>query len=434
MTFMNSVYAYFVLIIIKIISYSQILTSYFIRLLKILWGWAVLPFLKLRELLSSSWSHLKTLMREHKILTIIVVTIVSLLLLIIATIYTRINYLQHTSLAIVYASDLILVSVGLTLTTRVGKFANFAHAEFVVVGAYTAVAIKEVAAAAGQTAPWYQWVFTEMLFTFLVAGLIGILSELLVFAPLARRNATPLSLMVASIGLGMVIRQTIQEIFSAIPVTIAPTYPAFFDNLGSIPILGILFAPQSKFAIGTKDLLISRNEVWSVVIMVLTVMVLRYLFTHTTLGISMRATSDDEELAQITGINTQFVMYATWFIAAGVTGMGALFLFSAAQVQPGSGFVQLLLIFAVVTLGGFDSFEGTLISGFIISGTMTFATILNSNLGRLERTSDSKFLDALIFWNTGGDWKIVAPFVIIIIVLLFRPRGIFGVTDPKSKL
>ncbi len=345
---------------------------------------------------------------------------------------TRFNFFQQTYLVIVTASNLILASVGLTLTTRVRKFANFAHSEFLIIGIYVAITIREQTA--GKDV-FYEWIFFELIIAFIITGIIGVLTEVLVFGPLVKRNATPLSLMVASIGIGMVIRQTIQEIYGAVPTTAPPQYPDFFDKLANIPVLKILFADNTIMPLpGNRDIFMSRDEIWAVIVMIVTVLVLVYLFKRTTLGISMRATADDPSLAQISGINTQAIIYWTWFIAAGVTGMGALFFFEAAQVQPGSGFAQLLIIFAVVTLGGFDSFEGTLISGFIISFTMTTATILNSIFHQIELNSDSVLVDKLIFWSTTGDWKLVAPFAIIIVVLLFRPRGIFGLIDPRSKL
>ena len=434
MSITNNISAYFVILISKLILLLQLIMSNIGKLTTWLGSKLRLFFSGIGNKTKPQRNKLTRLILDNKKFSIPIIVISVLLILVLATLYTRINYIQQLSLMIVTASNLILVSVGLTLTTRVRKFSNFAHAEFLIIGIYTAIAIKNSAASAGHTNPWYQWIYFELILAFVITGIVGILSELLVFGPLTKRNATSFSLMVASIGIGMVIRQTVQEIFTAIPKTASPHYPNFFDSLGNIPVIGILFKPHTSFYVGTRDVIISRDEIWAVILMIFTVLALRYLFTRTTLGISMRATSDDAELAQISGINTQFVIYSTWFIAAGVTGMGALFLFEASQVQPGSGFVQLLLIFAVVTLGGFDSFEGTLISGFIISFTMTFATILNSVIGRWERKSDSEFVDTIVFWNTGGDWKLVAPFAIIIVVLLFRPRGIFGVVDPRSKL
>jgi branched-subunit amino acid ABC-type transport system permease component len=147
----------------------------------------------------------------------------------------------------------------------------------------------------------------------------------------------------------------------------------------------------------------------------------------------MRATADDDELAQITGINTRRVIYWTWFIAAGVTGLGAMFLLSSSSFTPATAFDRyLLIIFAVVILGGFDSFEGTLVSGFIIAFIQTLTILMNAELANWEKRSDH--VRDFVFWNPIGDWFFVGPFGIMIIVLLVRPRGIFGLVDPRSKL
>ncbi|MHA2028088.1 MAG: branched-chain amino acid ABC transporter permease [Candidatus Kariarchaeaceae archaeon] len=413
------------------------------------------------------------------------------------------NMLKQTEIIMFQASTLIMISAGLTLTTRVRKFGNFAHAEFVVVGLYAVVFIKPKT--------WLDWtigeysfgpgnnIFGWMLFAFLITGIVGMLGELLVFAPLDRRKAVPLTLMVGSIGLGLIIRQSTQEAFTgANQSPIGPTYPKWFADFEEFLekeflsfniteiftiislILGILIAyyyfhtPKERTAsivfstiggsiigglfpilftteqyremtFGTVklfgyeyhlfdeiDVIVPMNHLWSFLIMVLIVLVLRYIFVFTTLGISMRATADDDELAQITGINTRRVIYWTWFIAAGVTGIGALWRFEAANIVPASGFLSLLIIFAVVILGGFDSFEGTLISAFIIAISQNISSVMNSQLGAWEKENDE--IDTLVFWNPNGDWTQVIPFMIIIIVLLIRPRGIFGVVDPRSKL
>jgi branched-chain amino acid transport system permease protein len=378
------------------------------------------------------------------------------LVLLILTLFTRINFLQQTVFAIVVAANLIMASVGLTLTTRVRKFSNFAQSEFLIVGIYVSVALGIATTKYLERNflfmynifSTFELFFIELLLAFVITGLVGVLSEILIFGPLAKRDATPLSLMVGSIGLGLILRQTVQEIYGSVPRTSAPKYPEIFDEIGDslhefgqIPVIGWIFnfismpfAESTKFYFFNVGVIfrISRDETWAIIVCFFTLYLLQYIFTKTTLGVSMRATADDDDLAQITGINTKRVIYWTWFIAAGVTGMAGIYFFEASQIQPGSGFIQLLLIFAVVILGGFDSFEGTVISGFIISFTMTVAVILNSELGRIEKQNE--LLDKMVFWSTSGDWKLVVAFAIIIVVLIFRPRGIFGLIDPRSKL
>lgn len=441
---------------------------------------------------------------------------------------SSIPFTLHIVLIIVRASQYILISVGLTLTTRVRKFSNFAQAEFLTVGLYSVVAFRTwnlftrgelpfVGNSLGNYSYIYSIIFFQIAAIFIITGLIGIIGEIVIYAPLDRRKATALTLMVASIGFSIILRQIVQETFSgANQNSTNPRYPVFFDDIDSqlldlgigdsirlaeicfligiilgiiipfykssqikkdIPIgvvtgavsgfiignivpllftshpeLGIIDEERERISIGNFDFfwrrgqdslklfnvgskltVVDRHQAWTVLLMVIAVVVLRLIFTRTTLGISMRATADDDELAQITGINTRRVIYWTWFIAAGVTGVGAVFLLTNGSFTPSTGFDRyLLIIFAVVILGGFDSFEGTLISAFIIAVVQTFTVLINIELASWE--SRSHHIDNLVFWNAIGDWFFVGPFAIMIIVLLVRPRGIFGLVDPKSKL
>ncbi|MCE7737366.1 MAG: branched-chain amino acid ABC transporter permease [Candidatus Heimdallarchaeota archaeon] len=441
---------------------------------------------------------------------------------------TSINFFSQIVLITVRAAQYILISAGLTLTTRVRKFSNFAQAEFLTIGLYTVVAFRTwnifkngdlpfVGDAFGNYSYMYSNIFFQIPAIFIITGFVGILGEIFIYAPLDRRKATALTLMVGSIGLSLIIRQTVQEIFGGSnQIATNPKYPAFFDNIhdtvksisigASIQIVEICFligiiigaiipyykSQQIKkdipigvvtgavsgfiignlltlpftshpergiideerekialgkfdffwmrgedslrlFNVGEKTVLVDRDQAWTVFLMIIIVLILRFIFTRTTLGISMRATADDDELAQITGINTRRVVYWTWFIAAGVTGVGAVFLLSSSSFTPATAFDRyLLIIFAVVILGGFDSFEGTLVSAFIIAFVQSLTVLINFELFTWEKSSDH--IDKLVFWNAIGDWFFVGPFAIMIVVLLVRPRGIFGLVDPKSKL
>ncbi|MCE7735881.1 MAG: branched-chain amino acid ABC transporter permease [Candidatus Heimdallarchaeota archaeon] len=395
------------------------------------------------------------------------------------------NLLLNLVGMIVNASTLILISMGLTLTTRVRKFGNFAHSESITVGLFFSIPLYGLFPNLN--------LFLLISLIFIITGIVGMLGEKLVFGPLQLRNSTPLTLMVGSIGFGLVIRQLSQEIWGGLfQNPIAPRYPGFFDQLGEnlknsvfveislilglfvgayigfrkfnnradtvvSGIIGLIvgFVISNLFVLGmidnsvlplgsvdffglkfqifnTIEIIVLRDQVWAFSFMIIAVMIFRAILTKTTLGISMRATADDMELAQITGINTKRVIYWTWFLAAGITGAGAIFRFSSASFFPGAGFRLLLIIFAVVILGGFDSFEGTLISAFIIAFVQSLTVVVNTELVGWEKIDPD--IDKLVFWTASRDWTFVIPFVMIIIVLLFRPRGIFGLVDPRSKL
>lgn len=382
---------------------------------------------------------------EHPIKVVVFTLLGILVLSFIFTVYANpfgINFVQQTFITIERAALYILVSVGLTLTTRVLKFGNFAHAEFLTFGVYTAYVISTIDFFTGTCIGGFclDNMFMMVIYVFVFTGLMGLVGEFLVFGPLRKRDATPLSLMVGSIGLGLVVRQVIAEIFDSTYKRVEITYPEFFDSFGETlgglgfigNVLGLWFNKFTEFDMpgGRYGIRLSRDFTWGITIMVLCIWGLKLIFTKTTLGISMRATADDPSLAQISGINTEHVIYWTWFLAAGVTGVGAYFLIAPVNFIPASGFVQLLIIFAVVILGGFDSFEGTIVSGFIISFIQTLTILINNEILEMETRQGRK----LVFWSTNQNWSLAGPFFVIIIVLIVRPRGIFGLIDPKAKL
>ena len=155
------------------------------------------------------------------------------------------NLFKQALTTIVNAATLIMISVGLTLVTRVRKFANFSHAELVTTGVYVAIGINSMAWARDLG---LNTIFLQIIWAFLITGGVAILGELLVFGPLTKRDATPLTLMVASIGYGLIIRQVIQEIFTALPKQPAPIYPSFWTEdkilspLEGIPFVGSFLA------------------------------------------------------------------------------------------------------------------------------------------------------------------------------------------------
>ncbi len=374
----------------------------------------------------------------YSLLIISVFILVSSYLLTVVDLYRQ-NYVAQVYFTLVKASQFILVSVGLTLSIRVKKFANFAHAELLTVGLYTVVAINDL-----NLNLFFNNLLSLLFFAFIMGGLIAILSELLVFGPLAKRKATPLSLMVASIGVGLIIRHVIQQFLpgGGVPVIMVLPLPSFWLSIGNflltVPLVGSFLASPfndiTTFGIfgSSKTLTVSNIGVISILSMVIMVLTLQFLFKKTYLGISMRATSDDEDLSEISGINTQSITYWTWFISGGITAFGGVLLFSSGAVVPFAGFSQLLIIFAVVILGGFDSFEGTLISGFIIAGIQTLTIMINGIIA--NNVPPGSPLSYTVFWNPSADWSNVGPFLMIIVVLIFRPRGIFGLVDPGSKL
>jgi branched-subunit amino acid ABC-type transport system permease component len=179
--------------------------------------------------------------------------------------------------------------------------------------------------------------------------------------------------------------------------------------------------------LGTQEIRLTNFELYIILMSLIMVFAIDYMFKSTKFGIAMRATSDSMELAQVSGINTTRIIYYTWFLAAGLTGLGASFI----RANQGSfhmynGFYLLLPIFAVVILGGVGSFRGGIVAAVIISFTRQATNILFTQFqrsGGLEDLLQQLFGFTVTFSPNYMDG---VAFIVLIVVLLIRPQGIFG--------
>jgi branched-chain amino acid transport system permease protein len=154
---------------------------------------------------------------------------------------------------------------------------------------------------------------------------------------------------------------------------------------------------------------ITTQEVAIVMVALVLVVGLHLLLRYTLLGRMMRATADNADLAQVTGIRTAQITRWTWVIGAGLAGVGGVFLGLYNQVEPRMGFNILLVVFAAVILGGIGSVYGAMIGGFLI-GMIDQLTPLLGDLGI----------------PIGTEYSYAIAFVIMVLVLLVRPTGIAG--------
>jgi branched-subunit amino acid ABC-type transport system permease component len=292
-----------------------------------------------------------------------------------------VNYLQVFINSILTGSIYALVAIGLTLVYRILRFANFSHAELVAIGAYFGLFLNRVV---GEN------LLISMVGGFVVAGILGVASEFLVFRPLRDKGGGRISLMVASIGLGLVIRHSIQQIWG----------PRFaWYNLNTTRYTFTVFG--SEINITSLHLMIIATAVFLVT--------LTHLFlTRTKLGKAMRATSDDPTLAAACGINVNRILIWVWFLGAGLAGVGGVLRGADTRLVPQLGWEILLSTFAVVILGGVGNFYGTILAAYILG----FA----ENVG----------VTVLAALSISTGYRPAIAFLVLIIVLLVKPTGIMG--------
>ena len=274
----------------------------------------------------------------------------------------------------VTGSIYLISAVAITLIYGLSRFPNFAHAEFMALGAFLGyLASVQIGLA---------FPFTFII-AFLGCGALGFLSYWGIFRPLLNRGASLIHLMIASLALGYIIRHTIAEIWGW-----SPLY------------YGVIWA---NFDIGP----VRVSVIWLLIILAafLVAITMHFVLTRSKLGKSIRATSSNPKLAQSSGINTLKVILITWFIAAGLAGLAGLLRAAQTKIGPMVGWDILLPSFAVTLLGGIGSFYGAILAAYTIG--------LAENVGVVF----------LARYDISTDYRMAIPFVILILVLLFRPQG-----------
>jgi neutral amino acid transport system permease protein len=288
--------------------------------------------------------------------------------------------LQLVANGLVTGSIIAIAAIGLSLVYGILKIVNFAHGEYLVFGAYMALVVNVT---------WGGPMIVAALFAMAMTALLGIALEFGLWRPIRQKGAGIVSLFIVSIGLALVLRNSILLWQGGAPrrydVDVFQVYELGPIRLSLSQIVVIVVASVAIIAVGL-------------------------LLARTTLGKAMRALSDSRELAAVSGIDTDRITAHTWILGSALAGLGGVLQGLVQNAfEPNMGFRLLLLIFAAVILGGVGSAYGALVGGLA--------------LGLMMEVSTWSVLPA-----DGVDsvYKPVVAFVVLILVLIFRPQGIFG--------
>ena len=281
-----------------------------------------------------------------------------------------------------------LMALGLTLIYRVTRIANFAYAEYITYGAYAAGITGLVLVG---RAPEPVVILVSAMAAMATGSLVAIASDELVFKPLWRRGSEALQLLVASIGVGLVMRYTLLGVAALTGGRyLEVRFPVLYDKIFTVGALAT-FTTAHLLAVAS---------------MVALTVSLHLLFTRTKIGKAMRATASNPTLARISGINVVAVRRLTWLIAGGLGGFAGFTLSYWNPVNPESGWITLLWIFAAAIAGGF-TFYGVLVAGFILGLTENLVGFL-----------------AFYYLGLGSEYNPVIALLSLALVLLFKPEGI----------
>ena len=282
-----------------------------------------------------------------------------------------------------------LGAVGVTLTYSILRFANFAHGEFIASGAYLTLSVAGLVGmlAAGTAVPLAPLSVTMSLLIALpiglgLCGLLALGLDLVLFRPLRKKGETIVAVM-ASFGASLALRSLLETLFSS--------RPAYFTR-----------ALQIARPLGA-GLRATPNQVAVLIVSALVVVGVHLLLTRTRAGRSMRAVSENPELARVGGIDVAAVIRLTWLLGGALAGLAGVVVGLLVQIRPFMGFDLLLPLFAAAILGGIGSVPGAVVGGLLVGLSEAAAVAL-----------------------IGAPWRAAVAFAILIVVLLVRPAGLFG--------
>ena len=288
-----------------------------------------------------------------------------------------------------------LGAIGLTMVMHVLRFANFAYAELLAIGAYAALVFDKVVAVilppiATALAPLTLTgsLMVALLLAMVVTGASAVVIDWLVFRRI-RAKADPLSMVFASFGVALIVRNLIVLIFGHHPQlysqAIARAHLVSADPL-------ILIKPDQVFVLFAALALMAAFHL---------------ILTRTTFGFALRAVAENPTLAQVAGVRLSRMVVAVWLIGGALSAAAGMFYALTNQLNPMIGHVFLLPVFAATIVGGIGSVYGAVLGGFIVG--------IASGL-------------ALMLLPAG--YAPAMPFLIILAVLLLRPNGLFGEEAP----
>jgi len=284
--------------------------------------------------------------------------------------------LEQVFFGLSLGSVLLLIATGLAITFGVMGVINMAHGELIMIGAYTAYVVQLLMPNSLEYS-----ILVAIPVAFLVAGAVGVIIERCVIRFLQGR---PLETLLATFGISLILQQTVRSIFS--PLNRQVFSPSWLS--GSLEINPIFS--------------LTYNRLYILLFALLVFFILQLVLKRTSLGLHVRAVSQNRDMAKAIGIRTEWVDAMTFGLGSGIAGIAGVALSQLTNVGPNLGQAYMIDSFMVVVFGGVGNLWGTLVGGFSLGVA-------------------NKFLEPV----TGA---VLANIVVLVSIILFiqkRPRGLF---------
>jgi branched-chain amino acid transport system permease protein len=292
---------------------------------------------------------------------------------------------------IVLGSIISLGAIGLSLVYGIIRFANFAHGDFLTAGAYVALFMVTAVLSwigipdntFGSLSFGWRMVIAFPV-SMVIVGCVAILLDRVFYRKLRIKRSGPVMLAMSSLGGAFIIRMAILIIWGS---------DSLFYRPGAL-------RPALELPLGIK---IRPDQILILLAVSCLVSLLHLFLQNTKMGKAMRATADNMELALVSGIDTERIIIWTWGIGGALAAAGGILYGIDVQLHPYMGWNFLIPLFAATILGTIGNIYGALVGGLTI--------------GIAQQVSTAFLLPT---------YKLAVAFIIMILILLIRPQGIFG--------
>ena len=320
------------------------------------------------------------------------------------------NYVLIPALA--YGSQLALGALGVTLIYGILRFSNFAHGDTMAFGAMVTILVTWLFQGWGISLGPLPTALLAIPFGIAATAALLLTTDQLVYRFYRQQKAAPVILVIVSMGVMFVMNGLVRFI-------IGPNDQRFSDGERFI-----ISAREFKKLTGLSEgLAFKTTQGITIVTAVIVVVALFWFLNRTRTGKSMRAFSDNEDLALLSGINPDRVVMVTWLIVAGLAATAGALYGLDKSFKPFIYLQLLLPIFAAAVVGGLGNPLGAIAGGFVIAFSEVLITYpLKKVLGYLL---PDRFEPDTLVQLLSTDYKFAVSFTILIIVLLFRPTGLF---------
>ena len=314
--------------------------------------------------------------------------------------------------ALAYGSQLALGAIGVTLIYGILRFANFAYGDLMAFGTMFTILITWYFQSVGISFGPLPTALLALPFAIIITILFSLVIDKLVFSYYRIKKSPPVTIAMVSIGVMFVINAIVR-------IIIGPFDRRFFDGEKFI-----IKANEFKEMTGLSEgLSIKSTQVLTLVITIIVVSILFWFLNKSKTGKSMRAFSDNEDLALLSGISPSRVVMITWTIAAILATIAGVLYGLDKSFKPFTYFNNLLPIFAAAIVGGIGNPVGAFLGGYVIAFSEIIITYAYKKffVYILPESLEPNTLVQLL----STDYKFAVSFTILVFVLLFRPSGIF---------